>query len=182
MPTKSIKPRMSDESVASATGKAWGAWFKLLDTAGAKQMTHQEITKHLSEKHSVRPWWTQMIAVTYEQARGLRDKHEKPQGFEVSISRTMATPIGKAFKAWTDEKLRRQWLAAKLEIRKATANKSLRVTWEDGQTSVAVALMAKAKDKTQVVAQHSKLPNAKAAAKMKKFWAEALERLKDFVE
>jgi uncharacterized protein YndB with AHSA1/START domain len=169
---------MSDETVAAATGKTWSDWFKLLDTAGAKKMTHQGITKHLSEKHGVRPWWTQMLAVTYEQARGLRDKHEKPQGFEVSISRTMKTSISKAFKAWTDDQIRSQWLSAKLEIRKATANKSLRITWEDGKTSVAVAFLAKAKDKTQVVAQHSKLANAKAAAKMKKFWADALERMK----
>ena len=41
---------------------------------------------------------------------------------------------------------------------------------------------AKAKDKTQVVARHSKLPDAKAAAKTKKFWAEALDRLTDLLE
>jgi uncharacterized protein YndB with AHSA1/START domain len=173
---------MSDESVASATGKTWSAWFRLLDTAGAKEMTHQEITRHLSEKHGVPPWWTQMVAVTYEQARGLRDKHEKPQGFEISVSRTMEVPISKAFKAWTDEKIRRQWLPEKLEIRKAAANKSLRITWEDGNTSVAASFLAKAKNKTQVVAQHSKLPNASAAAKMKKFWSEALERMKALTE
>jgi uncharacterized protein YndB with AHSA1/START domain len=173
---------MSDDAVASATGKAWSAWFKLLDTAGAKKMTHQEITRHLSEQHGVRPWWTQMVAVTYEQARGLRDRHEKPQGFEVSISRTIGAPISKVFKAWTDEKVRSQWLPAKLEIRKATVNKSLRITWEEGKTSVAIAFLAKAKDKTQVVAQHSKLPNAKAAAKLKKFWAEALERMKALLD
>ena len=34
-----------------------------------------------------------MIAVTYEQACGLRDKHEKPQGFEISVSRTIDAPI-----------------------------------------------------------------------------------------
>jgi len=47
---------------------------------------------------------------------------------------------------------------------------------------VAVAFAAKAKAKTQVVAQHSKLPDAKAAAKMKKFWAAALDRLKGLLE
>ena len=180
MPT-SIKPRMSDEAVESKTGKTWSRWFKHLDAAGAKKMTHQEIAAHLSEKHGVPPWWTQMVAVTYEQARGLGDKHEKPQGFEISVSRTIAAPVGKAFKAWTVEKTRRQWLPANLEIRKATPNKSLRITWEDGKTSVAVGFLAKG-DKSQVVAQHSKLPDAKSAAKMKKFWAEALERMKSLLE
>ena len=181
MPT-SIKPRMSDEAVESKTGKTWSRWFKHLDAAGAKKMTHQEIAAHLSEKHGVRPWWTQMVAVTYEQARGLRDKHEKPGGFEISVSRTIEAPVSKTFKAWTVEKTRKQWLPAKLEIRKATTNKSLRITWEDGKSSLSVAFYPKGADKSQVVAQHGKLSDAKSAAKMKKFWAEALDRLKALIE
>jgi len=176
------KPRMSDETVEAKTGKNWGRWFKHLDAAGAKKMSHQEIAAHLSEKHDVRPWWTQMIAVTYEQARGLRDKHEKPAGYEISVSRTIDSSVSKAFKAWTDDKTRKKWLPSNLTIRKATESKSLRITWSDTTTSVAVAFAAKAKAKTQVVAQHSKLPDAKAAAKMKKFWAAALDRLKGLLE
>jgi len=176
------KPRMSDEAVESKTGKNWSRWFKHLDAAGAKKMSHQQIVAHLSEKHGVRPWWTQMVAVTYEQARGLRDKHEKPQGYEISVSRTINAPIGTAFKAWVEEKTRKKWLPANLTIRKSTANKSLRITWEDRETSVAAAFLPKDKEKCQVVAQHSKLPNAKAAAKMKKFWADALDRLKALLE
>ena len=179
---KSIKPRMSDEAVESKTGKTWSGWFKYLDAAGAKKMTHQQIAVHLSEKQGVPPWWTQMVTVTYEQAGGLRDKHEKPGGFEISVSRTIASPVGKAFKAWTIEKTRKEWLPAKLEIRKATTNKSLRITWEDGKTSLAVAFYPKGADKSQVVAQHAKLPDAKSAAKMKKFWSQALDRLKSVLE
>jgi uncharacterized protein YndB with AHSA1/START domain len=176
------KPRMSDEAVESKTGKNWNRWFKHLDAAGAKKMSHQEIVAHLVEKHDVRPWWQQMIAVTYEQARGLREKHEKPAGYEISISRTIDAPVSKAFKAWTDKKTRSKWLNEPITIRKATTNKSLRLTWGETKTSVAVAFVAKAKDKTQVVAQHSKLPNAKAAAKMKKLWAAALDGLKGLLE
>lgn len=176
------KPRMSDEAVEAKTGKNWSRWFKHLDAVGAKKMSHQEIVAHLNEKHGVRPWWTQMVAVTYEQARGLRDKHEKPQGYEISVSRTIGAPIDKAFKAWTHEETRKKWLPSNLAIRKATANKSLRITWEDGKTSLAVAFYSKGKDKTQVVAQHSKLPGAKAAAKMKEFWAKALDSLKAALE
>lgn len=175
-------PRMSDEAVEAKTGKTWSRWFKHLDAAGARKMTHQEIVAHLVEKHDVRPWWTQMIAVTYEQARGLRDKHQKPEGYEISVSRTIGAPVGKAFKAWTDEKTRKRWLPSNLTIRKATTNKSLRVTWEDGKTSLAVAFLPKGADKSQVVAQHSKIPDSKGAAKMKKLWAEALDRLKEVLE
>ena len=176
------KPGMSDEAVESKTGMTWSRWFKHLDAAGAKKMSHQEIVAHLAQKHGVRPWWTQMVAVTYEQARGLRDKHQKPGGYEISVSRTIAAPVGKAFKAWSDEKTRKQWLPSNLTIRTATTNKSLRVTWEDGKTSLAVAFLPKGADKSQVVAQHGKIPDAKGAAKMKKFWAQALDRLKAVIE
>ena len=182
MATKAFKPRMSDAAVEAKTGRNWSRWFKHLDAAGAKKMTHQEITAHLSEKHGVRPWWTQMVAVTYEQARGLREVHQKPGGYEISVSRTIAAPIGKAFKAWTDEKTRKQWLPAMLTIRKATTNKYLRITWEEDQTHVSVGFSSKGAHKAQVAAQHSKLPSAKAAAKMKKFWADALDRLKELID
>ena len=177
-----FKPRMSDEAVEAKTDKNWARWFKHLDAAGAKKMTHQDIAAHLSDKHDVRPWWTQMIAVTYEQARGLRQVLEKPGGYEISVSRTIEAPVSKAFKAWTDEKVRSKWLSSKFTIRKAMANKSLRITWEDGPTSVAAAFVAKGTNKCQVVAQHGKLPDAKAAAKMKEFWREALDRLKNSLE
>jgi hypothetical protein len=178
----SIKPRMSDEAVESKTGKNWSRWFKHLDAAGAKKMTHQQIVAHLVDKHGVRPWWTQMIAVTYEQARGLRQVHQKPEGFEISVSRTIAAPVGKAFKAWTDEKIRQQWLLQNLTIRKATVNKSLRISWGDGDTSLAVAFDPKGANKVQVVAQHGKIPSAKTASALKIFWSKALDRLKEVLE
>jgi uncharacterized protein YndB with AHSA1/START domain len=47
---------------------------------------------------------------------------------------------------------------------------------------VAVAFLPKGANKSQIVAQHGKLPDAKAATKMKKFWSEALDRLKALLE
>ena len=45
MTSKATKkgPRMSDEAVKAKTGKVWKEWFTILDKAGAKKMTHQEI-------------------------------------------------------------------------------------------------------------------------------------------
>jgi len=175
-----FKPRMSDEAVETKTGKNWARWFKHLDAAGAKKMTHQEIVAHLRDKHDVRAWWQQMVAVTYEQARGLREVGEKPSGYEISVSRTITAPVSKVFKAWTEEKTRKQWLPADFTVRKSTTNKTLRVTWADG-TDLAAAFYPKG-TKCQVVAQHSKLKDAKAGARMKKFWADALDRLKESLE
>src|SRR6185503_7619402 len=128
--TKATAPRMSDEAVKAKTGNGWAEWFKLLDQGGAKKMTHQEIVALLNSKHGVGPWWQQMVTVTYEQARGLRAKHEKPAGYEISVSRTIAASVSKVFKAWQNEKTRNNWLSepgasanGPLVIRKSTANK-----------------------------------------------------------
>ena len=180
---KSQGPRMSDEAVKSKTGKKWDQWFAILDKAGAKEMTHQEIVKFLNSKHDVGPWWQQMVTVSYEHARGLRDKHEKPAGYEISVSRTMNVPLAKLYKAVANEKSRSSWFNDDgLEIRKATANKSLRATWKDGNTSLSISFYPKGESKSQVVFQHGKLPDAKAAAKMKTFWSKALDNLQESVE
>lgn len=176
-------PRMGDEAVKAKTGKVWKEWFSILDRAGAKKMSHQEIANLLHTKHDVGPWWTQMVTVTYEQDRGLRDKHERPEGYQISVSRTVNAPLAKLFKSFANERNRNAWLPEDgLVVRKATPNKSMRVTWPDGKTGLEVNFYPKGGDKSQVVVQHSKLPDAKAAAKMKTYWGKALDRLRQSLE
>jgi uncharacterized protein DUF4287 len=177
------KPRtqkqMSDEAVKARTGKIWAEWFEILDKAGAKKWRHQEISAYLAKAHQVGPWWTQMIAVPYEHARGIRQKFQKCDGeFAASGSRTLNVPISKLYEAWTDEKLRRRWLpGAKIEITTATRNKSLRAKWDDGKSRLSVNFYAKGVGKTQAAVDHMKLPNSRESARMKKYWFEALNRL-----
>jgi uncharacterized protein YndB with AHSA1/START domain len=176
-------PRMSDEAVNAKTGRTWKEWFALLDKAGATKMTHQEIVKLLNISHGVGPWWQQMVTVNYEQQRGMRDQHEKPEGYQISVSRTVSVSLTKLYKAFETEKSRAQWLAEDgLIVRKATTNKSMRVTWSDGQTSLEINFYPKAAGKSQVVVQHSKLRSAAAALRMKVYWGKALDRLRTLVE
>src|SRR6267142_712956 len=93
--SKATAPRMSDAAVKEKTGKAWNEWFTLLDKTGARKLSHQEIVKYLNTEQGVGPWWQQMVTATYEQARGLRGKHQKPTGYEISVSRTISTPLAK---------------------------------------------------------------------------------------
>ena len=69
-----------------------------------------------------------------------------------------------------------------MEDKRSETDKSLRITWADGSTSVDVELYPKGEAKTQVTIQHSKLPNATAVKRQKAFWAEALDRLKAQLE
>jgi uncharacterized protein YndB with AHSA1/START domain len=181
--TATARPRMSDEAVKAKTGKNWKEWFAILDKAGARKLSHQGIVKYLNTEQGVGPWWQQMVTVTYERARGMRDVHQKPAGYEISVSRTVSVPLAKLYKAFANEKARNAWLGEDaLVVRKATTDKSLRITWSDGKTNVEVSFLTKGENKSQVVVQHGKLADAKASAKMKKFWREALDRLRESLE
>ncbi|MFN2532097.1 MAG: DUF4287 domain-containing protein [Pyrinomonadaceae bacterium] len=177
------KPRMSDDAVKAKTGKTWNNWFSLLDKAGAKKMSHQEIVKLLSDKFDVGPWWQQMITVNYEQWSGKRQAHERPEGFQISVSRSINVPVGNLYKSFANPSTRTRWLSENgLAVRTARPNESMRVTWADGETSLEINFYSKGEGKSQVVVQHSKLPNASRAAKMKTYWANALDRLREQLE
>lgn len=180
---KATAPRMSDDAVKAKTGQTWKEWFVILDRAGAKKMTHQEIANYLHTKHAVPPWWTQMVTVTYEQQSGLRDKHQRPDGYQISVSRTINVPLSKLYKSAASEKSRSVWLEEKdLVVRRSTPNKTMRVTWSDGKQNLEFYFYPKGDTKSQIVVQHSKISDAKNAAKLKTYWSTALDRLRQSLE
>ena len=172
MPTSS---RISDEAVRKKTGRDWKGWFALLDKAGAKKMAHKEIAQYLGSI-GVPGWWAQMVAVSYEQERGLREKYQQAEGYSAGASRTFAVPADVLYKSWADEKLRGKWLKEKIVVRRATTGKSMRITWPD-QTSVEAYFVGKGEQKSQVAVQHGKLAGKKDVERIKKHWHAALDRL-----
>jgi uncharacterized protein YndB with AHSA1/START domain len=119
-----------------------------------------------------------MATVEYERARGRREKHQTPEGFSISRSKTMAVSLPKLYKAWSDARLRARWLPEKgLAIRAATPNKSMRMTWKDGKSIVSINFYAKGENKSQVVVEHNKLADAAEARRMQDYWSGKLERL-----
>jgi hypothetical protein len=167
---------ISDAAVRAKTGKTWQEWIDTLDTAGARDLSHQEISA-LLYKLGVPPWWSQMVTVGYEQAVGKRVRLQKADGFSANASKTLNVSAAAAFKAFNDARTRAKWLDGDLTIRKATAPKSLRITWKDGATNLDVNIYAKGARKSQVSLQHSKLASARSANQMKKYWREALTQL-----
>jgi uncharacterized protein YndB with AHSA1/START domain len=175
--------RMSDEAVRAKTGRTWPEWFAILDAAGARQWSHKQIVAYLSQEHGVGPWWQQSVTVGYEQARGLRELHEMPGGYQISVSKTIAAPAEALFDAWMDEATRARWLPdATFTARKATPGKSIRAAWADGTTSLDIQFYRKGENKTQVTAQHNKLAGGDEAERMKEYWRAALDRLKTLLE
>jgi len=176
---------ITDKLVRAQTGKTMEEWFLLLDQKGAKEMKHAAIFGLVGAIKGLEPlgqWNQNLLTTSYEWSRGLKQRGEKENGFEISVSKTMNVPVQLLYQSWTDNKLRTRWLPGEqITIRKTTENKSLRITWSDGTTNVSVELYPKTPGKTQVVVQHIKLPDAEQAAIRKQYWSERLEALKALI-
>jgi Domain of unknown function (DUF4287) len=178
-----FEPPVADERVVEATGRGWQAWFEVLDDWGAAGRIHKEIARWLREEHGVDGWYAQSITVGYERARGLRAPGQRPDGFAVGASRTVAVPVERLFEAFTDESLRERWLpGADLRVRTATAPRTARYDWEDGSTRVIVGFEAAGDAKSRVALSHERLPDADTADEMKSWWRERLTELKARLE
>jgi hypothetical protein len=175
--------RPSADAVVRRTGKTWDEWFAILDAWGAAERSHREIARHLREANGVSGWWAQSVTVAYEKARGLRVKHERPGGFSVGASKTIAVPVERVFAAFADEEERGRLLPdAPLSLRTAQANRSARFDWGDGRTRVVVGFEDKGPEKTTVAVEHERLPDAAAADRTKAEWRGRLALLKEALE
>ena len=176
---------ITDKLVVEKTGEPMEHWFKLLDKQGAKKLTHREIFNLVASIDDLAPlgqWNQNLLTTTYEWDRGLKERGQKGKNFEISVSKTINVPIATLYDSWVDNKVRNKWLAENIVIRKATENKSARMTWTDGVTGLSVDFYRKGDNKAQVVVQHLKIPNSKMAAEMKEYWSTKLDLLQAFLE
>ncbi len=166
---------ISDEAVAAKTGCGWEKWVRALDHKGAAEWPHREIAAYVAEHYKVPGWWAQMVTVGYERIKGLREVGQRRSGgYETSKSKTYPVPVARLYRAWRDKRLRDRWLpGVDLTVRRATPDKSMRITWDDG-TSIEVGFFPKGEAKSQVAVQHSKLAAKGDIATRKAYWAERL--------
>lgn len=175
--------RIGDEAVLAATGRDWAGWLAELDAAGGAKLGHCGMVALLRERYGLNPWWQQMVTVGYEGARGLRAPHERPDGFQISVSRTIAAPVVAVFAAWAEPDGRDRWLPGEpLTVRTQAPCRSLRALCGDGVTTLEVGFFEKGPAKCQVAVQLNRLPDAAAADRVKAEWSAALGRLKAQLE
>ena len=175
--------QVSDDSLRAKTGQGWDHWLALLDRAGAQTKTHKEIVALLRAETELSAWWQQTVAGTYERARGLRVRHEMPDGYQVSRSRSLAVGLDRVFQAWADPAERETWLGpAPLEEGTRRDSKVIRFTCPDDDSRVEVSFAETATGKTRVVVRHLRIPDGDDAETWKARWAEALNRLQAHLE
>ncbi|MEA2198192.1 MAG: hypothetical protein QOJ25_2243 [Solirubrobacteraceae bacterium] len=186
-PKEAEVPRLktSDETIRQRTGRGWEEWFALLDEWGAPERTHREIARWVAEQQGVVPlaWNAQAVAGSYELARGLRAVGEKPDGFAITSSKTVAVPVERLFDAFVDPSLRERWLPdGELRARTTTRPKSARFDWGDGGTRVHVTFLAKGEAKSTAALEHRRLADAEQAERMKDYWRRNVAALKELLE
>jgi hypothetical protein len=178
-----FEPPMSDDAIRERTGRGWDEWFTLLDAWEAASRPHPDVARWLRDEHGVDGWSAQSVTVGYERARGLRAPGQRPDGWSVTASKTVAVPVERLYAAFGDDGLRERWLpGAELHVRTASPPKSARYDWEDGSTRVIVGFYAKGDGKSQVALEHARLPDADTAEEMKSWWRERVGALKEMLE
>ena len=175
----------SDEAIQRRTGRGWEEWFDLLDEWGAPDRTHRETARWVADLQEIEPlaWNAQAVVSSYERARGLRAVGEHPEGFAVTVSRTIAVPAGRLYEAFVEESVRERWLpGARMRERTATKPKSARFDWSDGTSRVNVTFLEKGEAKSTVALEHSRLADCEDRERMKAWWRERLTALRSGLE
>jgi hypothetical protein len=175
----------SDETIRERTGRGWEEWFDLLDEWGAAGRPHREISRWVAEQLGIEPlaWNAQAVTVSYERARGGRAVGERPDGFAISASKTVAVAVERLFDAFVDASARARWLAdAELRERTATRPRSARFDWGDGESRVNVTFEAKGEERSTVTVEHARLADGEQAERMKAYWRDRVAALKSQLE
>jgi hypothetical protein len=171
-----VQPIMTNAAIKARTGGDWDHWFAVLDKRGAAKLDHKAIVEFLYKKMKVGPWWGQMIAVSYERARGLRVANQRRDGgFSVSVSRVMDADLAGLFAAATGG--RAKWFPkGSFEETSRTKDKYWRGKWKkDGRLEI--GFLGKGPGKSQITVQANKLADGAAVATERAAWKKAIERL-----
>jgi hypothetical protein len=172
------KPMMTDAALKARTGKDFAHWFAALDKAGAVALDHQAIVALLG-KLGIGRWHQQMVAVSYERARGIRAMNQKCDGqFSVSATKVMAAPLSRLFAVATSE----PWFPkGAFEETSRTKDKYWRGKWKkDGRLSI--GFLAKGPGKSQIAVDSEKLAGPEAVESERASWKKALTKLQTLVE
>ena len=157
-----IRPAVSnDESVLTATGRAWSEWFSILQQSEAGAMSHTDIARLLHDGHGVPGWWSQNLTVRFEQEIGRRVPGQGCDGdFQASASATRDGDLDEVFSAWT------------AQVGEPAALDDVALV-----DPPAVHFSRKGTDKVLIGVSHEKLVSAEAVERWRSFWR---ARLGDF--
>jgi len=94
--------------------------------------------------------------------------------------RTVGVPLSALYDAWQKGR-RGDWLPDAIEVKRATKNRSMKITWPDG-SGIDVNFYDKGGNKAVVAVEQTKLADQSAVDAAKTVWNSTLDRLKATLE
>jgi len=180
-----VQPTNTD-AIAKATHRSWEEWTKLLDDAGARDMTHAAIAELalqlMPEPVTQKEWWAQSTAVAFEQYAGLRVPGQTSAGdFQLSTSRTVPVNKDQALQAWLKVvNPCSEFGGVPIESEAATSETDKWRYWRvrlADETRVTVTIGDKPGGKATVGLQHSKLASTEAIDQWRPIWKDLLAQM-----
>jgi len=192
--------KVTSESVEKHTGKPWKTWVELLEKAGARNLTYQELVALLKKKYRLTPWWQQGVALGFQIATGRRRVGQDAKGlYMVTATKSLSVDVATIWKKLVSPNGLRIWLRplspVKIvprtgfetkdgyfgEIRTMAVNRRIRMFWQDPLWSkhsvVEVGLVARPKKKSILVFNHTGIPDEKTRELLRARWREAADAL-----
>ncbi len=190
--------RVSSASVHKATGKTWDQWVSLLEKAGARSWTHQEIVAFLKKKHKLGPWWQQGVTLGYELAIGRRIEGQNAKGeYSLTVTKSLHVDAKKVWKLFVSEEGQAIWLQPLFsvvikskatfetqdgffgEIRTMKKDRRIRMTWQDPNweksTTLQVMIVQRANGNSILAFDHGKIKDLRIQAKLRARWRKAAD-------
>lgn len=170
-------------AIEKATKTPWANWVEYLDKAGGRDLPHRAIAD-LAYAKSGDGWWSQSIAVAYEQHIGRRLPGQRSDGsFEASVSKTLAGTPTDLMELWT-----RRFGGVKdfngtaSTASPTTSGTGKRAHWarnlDDGtRVNVDADTYGKPAGKAGITITHTKLASSAEAERWKIYWKEILAKL-----
>jgi len=179
LPPRVAEPGVSEAAIRTGTGRGWDDWFRILDEWGATTKNHTDIARYVHGEHEIDGWWAQSVTVGYERARGMRAPNQRPEGFEVSVSKTVPLPAIDAWRSFVEPGRRTRWLDLGLRMRTGTRTmgRSARFDVPAEGTRINVYLTPKDDRHTTVTVTHVRLADAADVAAHRAAWKGRLESL-----
>jgi len=185
--------RVTSASVFKGTGRDWNEWLKILNKAGAKAWTHQEIVVWLKKKYRLSQWWQQGVTHGFEVATGRRIDGQSLKGDYATVAtRTVAAPARKVWKFMTEAEGLRLWLNPMSEfliekgsefeveggifgqVRTLKPFVRVRLSWQETEwpkpSILQLHIVPRPKDKCIVVLTHENLRSAQLRDQMRDHW------------
>lgn len=193
---------ITDAACKKETGKTIKEWFQDLDKIDGLKQGRRACTQFIYDQKPD-PWWPTTIAVEYEAHHGARKKDGRPEGYTICVTKSIAAPVAKVYKAWTTPASFLEMFGdgAKQTVKeggtlacdagckgtftRVRPDKDLRFSWEHEGCTAPMQVDVQFQDnkgKCLMNVMTSRIQTRDEADGLRSAWAEALHRLKTICE